>query len=110
MYIHYIYINLECLYFSEALLSLPSLTVFKQEVPSPSQENLTIINHQNLQPNTSEEAEDHNSSTLHRLLQQSNCNNHVNRRNCINLNKGSDLMDKKNEDYRLVLDDIIQKE
>lgn len=76
--------------FSEALLSLPSLTVFKQEDTSPSQEN--VIAHQNLQTGV-EEPHDQNT-TLQRLLQQQNYHGQIKRNNA--LQKSNDVSEKNN--------------
>ncbi|KAL0268367.1 UNVERIFIED_CONTAM: hypothetical protein PYX00_010340 [Menopon gallinae] len=75
---------------SEALLSLPSLTVFKQEETSPSQEN--VLAHQNLQPGI-EETHDQNI-TLQRLLQQQNFHSQIKRNNAAQ--KNNEMSEKNN--------------
>ncbi|KAK6619982.1 hypothetical protein RUM44_006382 [Polyplax serrata] len=81
---------------SEALLSLPSLTVFKQEAPSPSHEALLS----NLQSN-SDDVHD-NNTTLHRLLQQNNSHGALKRNSSGLPSEQVKVHEKKNEDFRCV--------
>lgn len=87
-----------CLILSEALLSLPSLTVFKQETISPSQENLLNVAQSNSHQ-ISVEVQDH-ASSLHRLLQQNNSHGGLKRIMSNGSTKICDMSDKKNEDCR----------